>query len=130
MTSLLGLPVALFVIMAAAGYGELLNRLLRAGLQVGATGLALRIATGLVLLGWMMFWLLLAGGTSALWFTALVVPGILNAGLQWRVLASGIGTDFRSASPLLAVAAVLFVVDMLAATMPVFDADSNAYHFA
>tara|TARA_R110002110_G_scaffold313491_5_gene526781 strand:+ start:10111 stop:12180 length:2070 start_codon:yes stop_codon:yes gene_type:complete len=128
-TVLVGLPVALLVIMSATGYGDLLNRLLGAGLQDGAAGLALRTAIGLVFLGWMMFWLLLAGGTSVFWFSALVAPGVVYTVMQWRILVSGTGMDFRNAWPLFVVAAGLFAVDMLAATMPVFDADSNAYHF-
>ena len=130
MTNFAGLAVGLLIITAAAGYGDLLGRLLKAGLQAGATGLALRIAVGLVFLGWMMFWLLLAGSTSAIWFAGLLLPGILCAILQWRILVHDLGSDLQGIWPLLAIAMVLFAVDMLAASMPVFDADSNAYHFA
>ena len=118
MTNFAGLAVALLIITAAAGYGDLLGRLLKAGLQAGATGLALRIAVGLVFLGWMMFWLLLAGSTSAIWFAGLLLPGILYATLQWRILVHDLGSDLQGIWPLLVVAMVLFAVDMLAASMP------------
>lgn len=129
MTTIAGLFIAPGILLAAIGLGVAIAMFLRANLPSGATGLALYGSIGLVAFGWIGFLLLLAGLTG---FTAFILPVIGGLAAVWifrRQLSDDIVRDMSGNRAILIVAAILCGVDVLASTMPVIDADSNAYHF-
>jgi 4-amino-4-deoxy-L-arabinose transferase-like glycosyltransferase len=129
MIAITGLLIAPGILLAAIGLGAAIALLLRADLPVGATGIAICGSIGLVCLGWIGFLLMLTGLTG---FTAVLTPVVAGIAAVWifrRRLIYDMVREMAGNRAVVIAAAILCGVDVLASTMPVIDADSNAYHF-
>jgi 4-amino-4-deoxy-L-arabinose transferase-like glycosyltransferase len=129
MISPAGFVAAPLIIIAAAGGGAWALDLCKAGPDRGLAHTAIASAIGLVLLGWTGFWLLLAGLTGFAALSAPVAAGLICAFLYREDLFAGLKPENRAGWLVLAIALCLFGIDLAASTMPVIDADTNAYHF-
>ena len=98
-------------------------------MPTGPIGVSARCAVGIVGFGWLGFLLLWSGLTGVGHFLAVVLCGLAAVWIYRRDLFTGLAGELRAHRVIFSLAAVLLAVDMLSATMPVLDADSNAYHF-
>ena len=129
MISATGLIAACAIILAAAGWGTLMAKILRAPIRDGATGYAVLSAVGLVLSAWIGFLLLLFGLTGTVYFATPIVVGLVACFRYRRDLFGNITGALRKNSLISVGFALLLGIDLLSATIPVLDADTNAYHF-
>ena len=129
MTEILGLAVAPIILLSALGFGAAAVASVKSDLPTGPIGFSARCAIGIVILGWLGFLLLLFGLTSVGPFLAVVLCGLVAVWLCRHDLLTGLSAEFRVNRVIYTLTTMLFAVDMLSATMPVLDADSNAYHF-
>ena len=131
MSSILPLPVVLLEVAACVGFGAVVLRLLNIGdaLPWGERAVTAFII-GMGILGWLMFFLGVAGLFTNGALLALLVLGAAGLVLLGRPVVAAGATFSPVEKILLGVLIMALSLDVLEGLSPPADADSMAYHFA
>ena len=131
MLPIMSLPVLLLEVASCVGFGAFVLRLLniRDALPWGERAVT-AFLLGLGVLGWLMFFLGVAGLFNATAITTLLGSGVIGLTALGRPVVSS-GAAFSGIEKLLlACLGVALMLDLLEGLSPPADADTMAYHFA
>src|SRR5688572_27149514 len=128
---MIAIIVAIAQSLASLGFGLAVLRLARYETEPGVLRLGMALGLGAGCIGWLGFWIGVAGAFRPVAFGGVVAAGLLLLWLRRGDLALARGDRFdRITVVLLAALSVSLFIDLLEAFAPAGDVDTMAYHFA